>query len=208
MNAYLAKLKELLSMPEQGFTLIEVMVAVSIFAIIMTVGIGALLILNNTYRQTEVERQSMDSLSYVLESMSREIRTAQSWSPTNVSGSSTFEFIDQDNLDITYQTNPLLNGRTGIEMIVKNPPQNAPVTPAIPLGTYDLTPTNVTISNTTPDGSVSFPGGGLTFNIMKGGNGLGESYVQIDIGGIVTYANRSANFSFQTGISKRVLDIP
>jgi len=192
---------------QSGFTLIEVMVAVSIFAIIMTVGIGALLIINNTYRQSEVERQSVDSLTYVLETMSREIRTAQSW--TTTANGSSFEFVDQDNLDITYQTYPFLNNAgTGIEMIVKAPLNNSNQngTPAIPYGTYDLTPVNVTISDTSADGLVHAPGGGLTFTIEKGANGTGQSYVQINLGGIVTYGSRSATFSFQTGVSKRVLD--
>lgn len=57
-----------------GFTLIEMMVSVAIFAIIMVVGTGALVSMTNAYRVGQQEKQVHDSLNYVLEMMTRDIR--------------------------------------------------------------------------------------------------------------------------------------
>jgi len=59
----------------QGFTLVEVMVSVSIFVLITTIGIGALMNINNAYKQSRSQRIAIDSLNFVLDSMSRQIRT-------------------------------------------------------------------------------------------------------------------------------------
>lgn len=63
----------------QGFTLIEVMVAVSIFAIVVTVGIGSLMTVNKSYRQSQAQRAVIDNLSFAMESMVREIRIGQEY---------------------------------------------------------------------------------------------------------------------------------
>lgn len=62
-----------------GFTLIEVMVAVSIFAIVVTVGIGSLMTVNKSYRQSQAQRTVIDNLSFAMESMVREIRIGQEY---------------------------------------------------------------------------------------------------------------------------------
>lgn len=87
-------------MKHRGFTLMEVMVAVSIFAIVVTIGIGSLLVINNSYRQAQTSRQAIDSLTYILESLSRSLRTAQEWYPTNTPYSITFK--DQDGKEMNY----------------------------------------------------------------------------------------------------------
>ena len=57
-----------------GFTLIEVMVAVSIFAIVVTVGIGAILSVNTAYSKSRSQRTALDNISFALETIAREIR--------------------------------------------------------------------------------------------------------------------------------------
>ena len=64
----------------QGFTLVEVMVSVSIFVLITTIGIGALMNINNAYKQSRSQRIAIDSLNFVLDSMSRQIRTGSQYS--------------------------------------------------------------------------------------------------------------------------------
>lgn len=63
----------------KGFTLIEIMVSVAIFAIIMTTGIGALVSLTNTYRVSQDNKKVNDSLNYALENMTRELRLGQNY---------------------------------------------------------------------------------------------------------------------------------
>lgn len=165
----------------KGFTLIEVMVAVSIFAVVVTVGIGALLTINNSYRKSQTERQAIDSLTYVLESMSRSIRTAQLWDPS--SNASQFTFTDQDEVKLSYEFQPP-------KIIFRVLSSNG----TLAARDYDLTPNNVEIES-------------LVFTPYLAPNQTAQSYLQINIRGKVTNARQVSDFSFQTGVSKRALDV-
>jgi type II secretory pathway pseudopilin PulG len=57
-----------------GFTLIEIMVATSIFMIIMLVSLSALVISSNVAKQSKALRTSMDNVSFAMESMTRSLR--------------------------------------------------------------------------------------------------------------------------------------
>lgn len=57
-----------------GFTLIEMMVAVAIFAIVMMIGVGALLSLSGANRRAQAINSVMQNLNAAIESMSRSIR--------------------------------------------------------------------------------------------------------------------------------------
>ncbi len=58
----------------KGFTLIEVMVSIAVFAIIMTVGVGALVTITHKYNVSKDQKLVADNLSFMLESITREIR--------------------------------------------------------------------------------------------------------------------------------------
>jgi len=64
---------------EKGFTLIEMMVAVSIFAIVMTIGVGALLSLVDANRRAQAINSVMNNLNAALESMTRSIRVGTTY---------------------------------------------------------------------------------------------------------------------------------
>jgi prepilin-type N-terminal cleavage/methylation domain-containing protein len=57
-----------------GFTLVEMMIAVGLFSVIMTIGIGAILGVNSTHRKTQTMRAVIDNLSFLMEDMARSIR--------------------------------------------------------------------------------------------------------------------------------------
>ena len=52
---------------EQGFTLIEIMVSISIFTILMVMGIAALLSANTAHRRAEGLRSAVDSLNFIMD---------------------------------------------------------------------------------------------------------------------------------------------
>ena len=83
----------------RGFTLIEVMVSVSIFTIVVTIGIGSLITMVNTQKRLHMVRTTMDSLSFSLESMSRRIRTG---TDIVVNNSGSINFVDQNGKRINY----------------------------------------------------------------------------------------------------------
>ena len=191
----------------------EVMVSVSIFAIIVTVGIVALVSINDAYRKSEASRQTIDSLTYILESMSRRIRTAQTWTLGNNGGSLTI--LDQDNITVTYAWD-VTDKEITIAILNPSPitctPQPSCQIPNVadsstqPGGVYNLTPTDVFIATTQPDGITPVPGGGLTFQLFGGKADHTQEYLQVNLGGYSNDGKQISNFTFQTGISKRILD--
>lgn len=85
----------------KGFTLIEIIVAVSIFTIVMLVTMGALLTLNDSSRKAQALRTVIDNLNFAVEDMSRKIRTGDIYRcfPSDLSAGE--DFIDEgENLKI------------------------------------------------------------------------------------------------------------
>ncbi len=64
---------------QSGYTIIETMIAVSLFLIIVVAGIGALLNANLLHQKSRDMRDIMDNLSFVMEDMSRNIRMGYSY---------------------------------------------------------------------------------------------------------------------------------
>jgi prepilin-type N-terminal cleavage/methylation domain-containing protein len=58
----------------QGFSLIEMIVSLGIFAIVMTTAVGSLLVVISTNQQIQSEQSVMTNLSFALDSMTREMR--------------------------------------------------------------------------------------------------------------------------------------
>jgi len=81
---------------QKGFTLIEMMVAISIFAIVVTIGTSGLLAMNTAYKKTRSQRAAFDSMNFVMESMVREIRTGREFT-SRQSG----EYVGDGNDDTT-----------------------------------------------------------------------------------------------------------
>lgn len=74
---------------EYGFTLIEMIVSLALFSVVVTVSVGALLMLIATNDKLQGEQSVMTNLSFALDSMTREIRTGTSYicvSSNTVSG--------------------------------------------------------------------------------------------------------------------------
>lgn len=64
---------------QSGFTLIEMLVSLSLFTIIVTITVGTLLVLLNSNRNLASGQSLMDTLSFSLDSMTREIRTGRQY---------------------------------------------------------------------------------------------------------------------------------
>jgi prepilin-type N-terminal cleavage/methylation domain-containing protein len=58
-----------------GFTLVELMVATSLFTIIMLMGIGSLVVSSNSAKAAQKLRIAVDNVNFAMESMTRELRT-------------------------------------------------------------------------------------------------------------------------------------
>ena len=95
-------------MKPHGFTLIELMVSVTIFIVVMTVSLGALLAMSASDRKAESVKTIMNNLSFALESMSRNIRTGYDYGCNGsipgdcTSGGYRFSFTAADGNSVTY----------------------------------------------------------------------------------------------------------
>jgi prepilin-type N-terminal cleavage/methylation domain-containing protein len=92
---------------QRGFTLIEMMVSVALFSVVITIVATAYLNLLNLDRQTRGTNDVVNNLSFVVDSMSRSIRTGSGYVCTGPgnncpNGSSTFTFTNDSGCVITY----------------------------------------------------------------------------------------------------------
>ncbi|MEX0652402.1 MAG: type II secretion system protein [Candidatus Paceibacterota bacterium] len=68
---------------KKGFTLIEIMVAVSLFAVVMTISVGSLLSLIDANRKAQALNSVINNLNFALENMSRNIRVGNTFHCTD-----------------------------------------------------------------------------------------------------------------------------
>lgn len=103
---------------KKGFTLIELMVAVSIFIIVMTISMGAIIGVFDANRKSRSLKTVLNNLNLAVESMSKEIRFGKNYhcgasgdlttpqNCQNASGDHTLmSFLSSDNLQIIYRLN-------------------------------------------------------------------------------------------------------
>jgi len=67
---------------QEGFTLIEIMVSVAIFAIVMTISMGAIFTIISNDRKAQAIKSVMNNLDSALEDMTRTIKTGSEYSVT------------------------------------------------------------------------------------------------------------------------------
>ena len=58
----------------KGFTLIELMIATTLFTIVMVMGVGSLVVSSNSAKSAQKLRISVDNVNFAMESMTRELR--------------------------------------------------------------------------------------------------------------------------------------
>ncbi len=112
---------EVARIKQNGFTLVEMIVALAVFSVVATISVGALLTLIASNNNAQSEQNVMTNLSFALDSMTRELRTGSYYYCTGVSvrssaiaGSSGVKMF-QDNEDLSplgNSTNNCPNGNS------------------------------------------------------------------------------------------------
>ncbi len=173
----------------RGFTLIELMVAVSLFIIIMTISMGSILSIFDSNRKSRSLRTVMNNLNLAIESMSKEMRYGKNYhcgsggalsSPQNCPSGDTFlSFLSNENSQITYR----LNGTT-----IEKDEDNG--------GYLPMTAPEVSIDN-------------LTFYTLGAGSGdsLQPKVLMRIKGHAGSEGKGKTDFTLQTMVSQRTLDI-
>lgn len=177
----------------RGFTLIELMVAVSVFSIALVLFLGSILSVFDANQKSKTLRSVMDNLSSTLESMTREIRFATNYHCTNSGVLSTP--LDCGGLG---DSNLTVRGVDGTQ--VSYSLSGGQIMRKLGAGAlYPLTSPDVTITKLTfrVYGSPPYTSGGDTF----------QPQVIVVIGGFVgTKAFTQSTFTIETTISQRVID--
>lgn len=180
---------------QKGFTLVEMLVSVGIFTVIITIAMGALLVVYDTYRKTRTLKNAMENVNIATESVIKRIRTGDNFScfsfdPTNCMH---FAFRGKNNVQYEYSWNS-----TTRQLTTRSCPFVATETPC-PMSVL-MRPVN------SPDvliNSVKFYTYGL-------GDDLLQDSVTVTMSGLANLPGKSqydTNFRIQTTISKRLLDV-
>ncbi|MBI3632993.1 MAG: type II secretion system protein [Candidatus Vogelbacteria bacterium] len=198
-----------------GFTLIEIMVSISIFTVVMLITMGALLSLNDSSRKAQALRTVIDNLNFSVEDMNRKIRTGDSYECLKAS--------DIVNLStVTKTTTPNCPGAAGEAVLLRTQDQQdgKPVWIAyifykdLTTGkggiylrsgvsnsptTVDLTPYMLAI--TSPEVDIKR----AEFRVVGSGSVKTKPMIIVNITGVVDLAKESlsTDFSLQTAISQR-----
>lgn len=182
---------------ERGFTLVELMVATTIFVVIIISSIGSLLVLLGASKESRGLRFAMDNVNFAMESMTRSIRMGINYycNGTPADNSS---------------TNDCLNGGTSISFVPQANTSN-------PRATYKLHSRDGSVNNytikrcigTSDSSCVDIVSSDIKINTLRfyvsGSHPLDskQAKVYILLKGTVTVKDKDSSFMIQTLASQR-----
>lgn len=85
-----------------GFTLIEMLLSIALFSIVLTISLGTIFTVIDANRKTQTLTLTMNNLNFAIESMTRDLKTAEPSSLLS-SDNNQIKLIDQDGNHIIYK---------------------------------------------------------------------------------------------------------
>jgi prepilin-type N-terminal cleavage/methylation domain-containing protein len=175
----------------QGFTLVELLVSVGIFAVIMTLSAGAYLVIIDLNAHAQATALAADNISFVFENMTRSIRTGSGYgclaAGTDCVGGTAFSFVDAGGQNITYTFVPAAGGVNGY------------IRETVAGSSFSLTDTRVNIT------SLAFY---LTGSAGTGAGNYTQPFVRMTITGTaVAGKGQTFSFSIESAATTRGIDI-
>lgn len=79
-------LKQFDTQKNQGFTLVEVLVSITLFTVVAVIGISAVMVAKSSYEKNQAMKATSDSLMFVVEDISRTARLGDLYRCINISG--------------------------------------------------------------------------------------------------------------------------
>ena len=186
----------------KGFTLVELMVSLSIFIVIMVVVMGAILSVLNVNTLSQSKKTAMDNLNFSLETIERAIRFGTNYDCGSIQPLTTPEDCSSGNTSLTFTASD--------GSIVTYTLTGGVITEKVNAGNpLPLTSPEVTIQNLTfrVFGSAPFVNGSPSCATP---NDCLQPQVIITVAGIAGSANKpatQASFKMETTVSQRTLDI-
>lgn len=168
--------KDLIQKKKNGYSLIELMVSVTIFSIVLVASLGAILAIIDANRKAQAISNVMNNLNAAVEEMTRTIKTGKDYSISIDSISVQNSRGDNITYSLTDDNTILkeIDGSEGQQSLIVTAPE-------------------VTITN-------------LSFTI-GGDEGCSQPFVYIEVGGQAGPEEVQTDFSIQTAISQRELNI-
>jgi prepilin-type N-terminal cleavage/methylation domain-containing protein len=158
---------------KSGYTLIELIVAVGLFALVMMLVSGAYLMMISVTRQAQGLATGIDNLSFTLETMTRTIRTGTNYSCNggwDCSGGTTFSVKNSSGTTMTYTLSggAITQTQNGVTVILTDPSVNVTslkfYVSGTPKGNSSEPHATITVSGTVSSG----PGKTETFWVETG----------------------------------------
>ncbi len=181
-----------------GYTIIETMIAISLFLVVVMFGMGSLLNSSLIHKKSQDMRSIMDSLSFVMEDISRNLRTGYD-----------YHCIDDGNLTAISLHN-CTTGGSGISF--KSSFGNQLVYAIFPDGSIqkssDAGTDGTFITLTTPEIKIDSVSSSFSvFGALKQPDDFEQPFVTIRLSGTITSENNVVTpFSLQTSVSERLID--
>ncbi len=191
---------------KNGYTIIETMIAISLFLVVIISGMGSLLNANFLHRKSQDMRSIMDSLSFAMEDMSRSLRTGYTYHCINNSILSPEYLSNAFSCDkgwgIAFESSPsgdtLDNTDQWVYYISEGKLWKKSVAGAYELSNFvQLTPDEIFINYSS------------SFSVL-GAEPIPEDsqqpFVIIRLVGTITTKGVTTPFSLETAVSQRLLD--
>jgi prepilin-type N-terminal cleavage/methylation domain-containing protein len=204
MQFFLKKFNGLKKRQNKGFTIIETMIAMTIFLIVIMIGSGALINAYSVGNKSKGMRTIMDGLSAAMDEMAREIRMGSHYRCDNFSGSVEPQsgedcwvlVFEKAGGDVEDPLDQVVYFRFG------NPLGTLAKLNYSSLGTpIQLLPDEVRIT------AGGFSVLGAEPPEINGGGDQQQPFVVIRLVGTITYKRTTTPFSLQTSISQRSNDL-
>ena len=170
---------------KEGFTLVEMLVAVAIFMMVVTVAMSALMSIINANRKARAIQSVVSNVNFVIESISRDIRMGSDYN--NGTDNTTINYISPSGDRVYYRFTPpdLVNKVNGFLSKCTESCDNFPVNYS------QMTSPEVNILN-------------LAFYAIKDGNVQPKVIITME-GEAGSIMNAKSKFSLQTTASQRAM---
>ncbi|MCX6753268.1 MAG: prepilin-type N-terminal cleavage/methylation domain-containing protein [Candidatus Nomurabacteria bacterium] len=195
---------------KSGFTIIEVMISVALFSVIIIIGVGSLLNASNLHNKSAKVRSILDNLSFVMEDMSRNLRTGSDYSCEGG-----FDCTDGKKLIFINHTPGQSGEKWMYVFLTRDDPSIGDLVKIVrPSGTPNTDFDAILSAANTAD-LIPINPEEVQLDSSSGFNVTGadpndpvQPYVTIKLSGKILYKSEEIPFKLQTSISQRLIDAP
>ncbi len=193
---------------KSGYTIIETMVAISLFLVVVMLGMGALLNAGEVHKKTQDLRSIMDNMNFIMEDMSRNIRTGFDYRCITDGDFNTTTIVTPQDCPlggaIAFEStfgDTTRNDNQVVYQISSTDGTNFNISKSVDSGAtfVQLNPPEISLT--------SFSGFSVIGSATKGSGDFQQPFVTIKLVGKINYKNTVTTFSIQTSVSQRRIDI-